>query len=423
MEIRPNVIAVKLMKREGDGLGFLVKQRSCNPPVIVSDVVRGGAADQSGLIQVGDLILSVNGTSLETLPYGDALQVLRAVEVGKPTEIILRGPEGFATKLETTFTGTGIPKTVRITTAESPLRSLALSPARRLIKRITGNSHVKSIDHINAEALKDKETVSNGPLCTENSDRTMETPKTCSSVAVQTSPDETTTKAEVNGQCNGNATMAAKLDKTKLTLDTISAAVKRESVNGGNELGRPAEEGMSSRRNSTTMSPSAKPRFARMKNWLNDKQMTDTLHNKGTPPRATKALLGSSVVHYYCRPYELITYDHTGLTEASGNRNGKRRDLPSSKDAARGNIRNAWCEPGRPTTNVAASYKPTTPYSTSPVCLHKAVAGTTLHEHEIAETCVIDARFNTYALAHERASLPPAPISFIGRHAASLIPK
>ncbi|XP_078600036.1 nitric oxide synthase 1-like isoform X2 [Branchiostoma floridae x Branchiostoma japonicum] len=292
MEIRPNVIAVKLMKREGDGLGFLVKQRSCNPPVIVSDVVRGGAADQSGLIQVGDLILSVNGTSLETVSYSDALQVLRSVEVGKPTEIILRGPEGFATKLETTFTGTGIPKTVRITTAESPLRSLALSPARRLIKRITGNSHVKSIDHINAEALKEKETVSNGPLCTDHTDQKMETPKSCSSIAVQTSPEEPATK-DVNGQCNGNGTVE-KLDKTKLTLDTLSIALKRESVNG-NELGRPTEDGPSSRRNSTTLSPSAKPRYARMKNWLNDKQMTDTLHNKGTPvnPCSGTKCLGS----------------------------------------------------------------------------------------------------------------------------------
>lgn len=114
-QIQPNVISVRLFKRKVGGLGFLVKERINKPPVIISDLIRGGAAEQSGLIQRGDIILAVNGRPLVDMNYGNALEVLRSVASETYVVLILRGPEGFTTHLETTFTGDGTPKTVRVT--------------------------------------------------------------------------------------------------------------------------------------------------------------------------------------------------------------------------------------------------------------------------------------------------------------------
>uniref|UniRef100_A0A8C8XC74 Nitric oxide synthase n=1 Tax=Panthera leo TaxID=9689 RepID=A0A8C8XC74_PANLE len=114
-QIQPNVISVRLFKRKVGGLGFLVKERVSKPPVIISDLIRGGAAEQSGLIQAGDIILAVNGQPLVDLSYDSALEVLRGIASETHVVLILRGPEGFTTHLETTFTGDGTPKTIRVT--------------------------------------------------------------------------------------------------------------------------------------------------------------------------------------------------------------------------------------------------------------------------------------------------------------------
>lgn len=119
-QIQPNVISVRLFKRKVGGLGFLVKERVSKPPVIISDLIRGGAAEQSGLIQAGDIILAVNGRPLVDLSYESALEVLRGIASETHVVLILRGPEGFTTHLETTFTGDGTPKTIRVTQPLGP---------------------------------------------------------------------------------------------------------------------------------------------------------------------------------------------------------------------------------------------------------------------------------------------------------------
>ncbi|XP_019609536.1 nitric oxide synthase 1 isoform X2 [Rhinolophus sinicus] len=119
-QIQPNVISVRLFKRKVGGLGFLVKERVSKPPVIISDLIRGGAAEQSGLIQAGDIILAVNGQPLVDLSYASALEVLRGIASETHVVLILRGPEGFTTHLETTFTGDGTPKTIRVTRPLGP---------------------------------------------------------------------------------------------------------------------------------------------------------------------------------------------------------------------------------------------------------------------------------------------------------------
>ncbi|XP_041078618.1 nitric oxide synthase, brain-like [Polyodon spathula] len=114
-QLQPNVISVRLFKKKVGGLGFLVKQRVCNPPVIVSDLIRGGAAEESGLVQVGDIVLAVNNKPLVEMSYERALEMLKNISPETYVVLILRGPEGFSTHLETTFTGDGRSKTSRVT--------------------------------------------------------------------------------------------------------------------------------------------------------------------------------------------------------------------------------------------------------------------------------------------------------------------
>ncbi|PKK22661.1 nitric oxide synthase 1 (neuronal) [Columba livia] len=134
-QIQPNVISVRLFKRKVGGLGFLVKERVSKPPVIISDLIRGGAAEQSGLIQAGDIILAVNGKPLVDVSYETALEILRSIASETYVVLILRGPEGFTTHLETTFAGDGTPKTIRVTRP--------LCPAPKAVDLSNPNPHGK----------------------------------------------------------------------------------------------------------------------------------------------------------------------------------------------------------------------------------------------------------------------------------------
>uniref|UniRef100_A0A3B3TLD8 Nitric oxide synthase n=1 Tax=Poecilia latipinna TaxID=48699 RepID=A0A3B3TLD8_9TELE len=119
-QLQPNIISVRLFKRKVGGLGFLVKQRVSKPPVIVSDLIRGGAAEECGLVQVGDIVLAVNNKPLVDLSYERALETLKNVSPESHAVLILRGPEGFTTHLETTLTRDGRQRTVRITRPAFP---------------------------------------------------------------------------------------------------------------------------------------------------------------------------------------------------------------------------------------------------------------------------------------------------------------
>ncbi|XP_033628503.1 nitric oxide synthase, brain-like [Asterias rubens] len=115
MDNEPNTFTVRLFKRPPHGLGFLVRKRKTNPPVIISDLIPDGVADQSGLIQVGDILLGVNGVQLTDVPYSTALEVLRSVPMDSPTVLVMRGPDGYRTRLESILTPDGSVKVVRVT--------------------------------------------------------------------------------------------------------------------------------------------------------------------------------------------------------------------------------------------------------------------------------------------------------------------
>lgn len=156
-QLQPNIISVRLFKRKVGGLGFLVKQRVSKPPVIVSDLIRGGAAEECGLVQVGDIVLAVNNKPLVDLSYERALETLKNVSPESHAVLILRGPEGFTTHLETTLTRDGRQRTVRITRpAFPPSKSFdqwcplsSYSPGQQLNKE----SQLRAIENLSSPSI------------------------------------------------------------------------------------------------------------------------------------------------------------------------------------------------------------------------------------------------------------------------------
>ncbi|KAK1792259.1 hypothetical protein P4O66_012215 [Electrophorus voltai] len=154
-QLQPNIISVRLFKRKIGGLGFLVKQRVCKPPVIISDLIRGGAAEECGLVQVGDIVLAVNNKPLVDLSYERALETLKNVSPESHAVLILRGPEGFTTHLETTLSGDGRPRTVRVT---RPVRPLAARPCERCSPLAPGTAkELRAIENLSSGSSPRKE--------------------------------------------------------------------------------------------------------------------------------------------------------------------------------------------------------------------------------------------------------------------------
>ncbi|GFO10495.1 nitric oxide synthase [Plakobranchus ocellatus] len=155
-ELSPNTIRVKLVKQAYGGLGFLVKQRTLKPFVLVASIVKGGVAEESGLVQIGDIILRINDIELSDMSYQSAVEVLKAVPIDTPVVLLLRGPEGYTTYLQTSFQENGQPRTVRVT---KPVHESLMG---RLRKTFSGSSSpispVKGIKRLcNGEAdLKNK---------------------------------------------------------------------------------------------------------------------------------------------------------------------------------------------------------------------------------------------------------------------------
>ncbi|KAH9512566.1 hypothetical protein Btru_038805 [Bulinus truncatus] len=133
-ELSTNTIRVKLTKQRYGGLGFLVKQRALKPFVLVASIVKGGVAEESGLVQIGDIILRINDIDLTEMSYASAIEVLKAVPLDTAVVLLLRGPEGYTTHLQTTFQENGQPRTVRVS---KPVHESIMG---RLKKTFTGSS-------------------------------------------------------------------------------------------------------------------------------------------------------------------------------------------------------------------------------------------------------------------------------------------
>lgn len=114
---KEGTITVNLVKRQKGGLGFLASNAS--PHLAVSRVVKGGVAQETGFIEFGDVILEVNGKSLENVPYLKALEILDRVPTGETAVLKIRARDGFQAYLETVLDNEGVVKTVRVTKSKT----------------------------------------------------------------------------------------------------------------------------------------------------------------------------------------------------------------------------------------------------------------------------------------------------------------
>ncbi|XP_078410153.1 nitric oxide synthase 1 [Cetorhinus maximus] len=317
-QLQPNIISVRLFKRKVGGLGFLVKQRVCNPPVIISDIIRGGTAEESGLVQIGDIIVAANDKPLVDVPYEHALEMLKNIAPETFVVLILRGPEGFSTHLETTFTSDGILKTVRVTKPLVPVTKSSESP-------IQG---VQSKDNLKAEDKRMRDTCNPASETWENetpqksnpliqikgmmslaNENSLKRSDACFTNTNNSMKDGTAENDELlkeiepvlnllkNSKKPEKCDAEVQVDRGEVSQQCLQPQAKNDQVfydlwkneNMPTVLPNPYSEqiipsgGASPMKSLSNGSPSKCPRFIKIKNWETGAVLNDTLHlNSGT---------------------------------------------------------------------------------------------------------------------------------------------
>ncbi|XP_074868402.1 nitric oxide synthase 1 isoform X1 [Carettochelys insculpta] len=359
-QIQPNVISVRLFKRKVGGLGFLVKERVSKPPVIISDLIRGGAAEQSGLIQAGDIILAVNGRPLVDVSYEGALETLRSIASETYVVLILRGPEGFTTHLETTFAGDGLPKTVRVTRPLCPTtKAVDLSnpsvPSGDLQQGAVhavgsareSRGEAESLVHTNGvvagtegeDTLKGRASASANPCLNgrvENNELLKEIEpvlKLLTSSSQELNGDVPTKvetrDVEVQVDCFRDAeSKSQKPAQAGTETDRVSndrgrksdGPLVQNSPYSGKEQPPPSGR-QSPAKNVMNGSPSKCPRFAKVKNWETGSVLHDTLH--------LQTAMASACTEQICMGSVMMPTQHVRKPEDTRT---KEQLLPLAKD-------------------------------------------------------------------------------------------
>uniref|UniRef100_A0A8C8SRE1 Nitric oxide synthase n=1 Tax=Pelusios castaneus TaxID=367368 RepID=A0A8C8SRE1_9SAUR len=326
-QIQPNVISVRLFKRKVGGLGFLVKERVNKPPVIISDLIRGGAAEQSGLIQAGDIILAVNGRPLVDMSYESALEILRTIASETYVVLILRGPEGFTTHLETTFAGDGMPKTLRVTRP--------LCPPAKAVDLSNPSIHSRDLQHgadpacstwarENRKEVESLVHVNGVVTSTKGEDALKGSARPCLNGGVENNEllkeIEPVLKLLKSGskELNGEAPAQVETRDVEIQVDRdvdsklqkpVPAGMENDRVfsdlwgksnmpvvlnNPYSEKEQPPLAGRQSPTKSLVNgSPSKCPRFAKVKNWETGSVLHDTLHLKTASACTEQICMGS----------------------------------------------------------------------------------------------------------------------------------
>uniref|UniRef100_A0A3Q1HHJ8 Nitric oxide synthase n=1 Tax=Anabas testudineus TaxID=64144 RepID=A0A3Q1HHJ8_ANATE len=301
-QLQPNIISVRLFKRKVGGLGFLVKQRVSKPPVIVSDLIRGGAAEECGLVQVGDIILAVNNKPLVDLSYERALETLKNVSPESHAVLILRGPEGFTTHLETTLSGDGRQRTVRVTRPVFP-PSKSCELFSSLSPLTPGQQQQQQLNQLRATENLSQSILQRGDL--KGQDSLLTKDGSCGAVLYNGLEENNellkeiepvlrlikNSKKEINGEGQRNA--GRRDAEIQVTWDL--GVGNNTSPQPASDNGRPLENtpgvlnnadtdevGTSPTKTLQNGSPSKCPRFMKVKNWETGTIYSDTLYHSAS---------------------------------------------------------------------------------------------------------------------------------------------
>uniref|UniRef100_A0A671R3C4 Nitric oxide synthase n=1 Tax=Sinocyclocheilus anshuiensis TaxID=1608454 RepID=A0A671R3C4_9TELE len=282
-QLQPNIISVRLFKRKIGGLGFLVKQRVCKPPVIISDLIRGGEAEECGLVQVGDIVLAVNNKPLVDLSYERALETLKNVSPESHAVLILRGPEGFTTHLETTLSSDGKPKTVRVTRPVIPAQSRPCERCSPLSPNMT--KELRAIENLSSSSTprKDPRERDHSALLLngveENNDLMKEIEPVLKLIK--------NSKKEINGEGQRDVERKDVEYKTPKFFQYTSLQFPTE-INTNVSPTKTVQNG----------SPTKCPRFMKVKNWETGALYNDTLHlsSSEVPICTEQVCIGSVMV-------------------------------------------------------------------------------------------------------------------------------
>ena len=77
---------VFIEKQKGEILGVVIVESgwgSILPTVIIANMMHGGPAEKSGKLNIGDQIMSINGTSLVGLPLSTCQSIIKVPGNGK----------------------------------------------------------------------------------------------------------------------------------------------------------------------------------------------------------------------------------------------------------------------------------------------------------------------------------------------------